>query len=107
MSNQLLLKLEEKINHALEIIEAQRMQLEEAEQINQLLQIENSELQKRQTQWEESLSALLKKLSQAEMPDIAKHSIHKDTAGYRTQQLSQTIVRSDDWNQEDLNEATA
>lgn len=113
MSNQLLLRLEEKINHALEIIEVQRMQLEEAEQINQRLQLENSDLQNRQIQWEESLSALLKKLSNAEMPNISNHSIYgtkKDAARHRSEQLSQTIVRSDDsdnWNQEDLNEAIA
>lgn len=67
MSDQLLIKLEEKINDALDVIEGLRLQLEEANESNQMLKSENAALQKRQNQWEQSLSSLLKKLSHAEL----------------------------------------
>ncbi len=73
MSNPLLEKLEEKINHALEIIELLRVQLEEAESDNHSLKTENTELRQRQKQWEQDLSALLNKLSDANLPHPNPH----------------------------------
>lgn len=103
MSNKLLQSLEEKINHALDIIETLRLQLEEAEQNNNSLKIENSELQNRQLQWEQSLSSLLKKLSSAELSDTTtntKRSEKRHLDG-KHQELSQTVISTEEWPEED------
>lgn len=85
MHNQLLFKLEEKVSHALEMIELLRIQLAEAEESNHVLKIKNDELQNRQIQWEQSLTNLLKKLSNAELP--LKHSRHFAKIGNPIQKL--------------------
>lgn len=83
MSNQLLQKLEDKVNHALEVIELLRMQVEELEAVNANLKTENADLKSRQLLWEQSLSALLRKLSHvdnraASMDQALSHSESED-----------------------------
>jgi cell division protein ZapB len=62
MSEQLLTQLEEKIDNAIENIELLRLQIEELEEKNTLLQNENTTLKNRQFQWEQGLTKLLHKL---------------------------------------------
>jgi FtsZ-binding cell division protein ZapB len=78
MSNQLLLKLEAKVNQALEVIEVLRIQLAEMEENNVVLKIENAEMQSRQLQWEQSLTALLQSLSNADLSKSNKGSSQSD-----------------------------
>lgn len=66
MSSQLFQKLEEKINQILEIVEMQRLQLDEALEENQSLISEISGLKVRQAQWEQCLSKLLYKIDAAD-----------------------------------------
>lgn len=72
MSDVLFEKLEDKIDQALETIELLRLQVEEYEEKNMALQSDNSALKSRQTQWENSLSTLLRKL---EASDITAGSL--------------------------------
>lgn len=67
MSNPIFQKLEEKIDLAMETIELLRLQLEEFDEKNQTLQAENTSLKTRQSQWENSLSSLLRKLEGADL----------------------------------------
>lgn len=62
MSSELLFKLEEKIDHAIENIELLRLQVEELEDRNQSLIDENAALKNKQTTWEQNLSLMLQKL---------------------------------------------
>jgi len=62
MSDHLLLKLENKIDDVIETLEILRLQMEDLEEKNSLLEKENSTLKKRQVHWEQSLNALLGKL---------------------------------------------
>ena len=59
MSNDLLKKLEEKINVAIETIELSRMEITE-------LKEQNDELESRYVDWEDRLSALIEKFEQLE-----------------------------------------
>ena len=59
MANDLLLKLEEKINEAIETIELSRMEVSD-------LKEQNEELENRYSDWETRLSALIEKFEQLE-----------------------------------------
>jgi len=67
MSNQLLQKLEEKIDSAIEVIELLHMQIEELQAVNKDLLAENAALKNRQSQWEQNLTSLLRKLEEADL----------------------------------------
>jgi FtsZ-binding cell division protein ZapB len=67
MSNSLLEKLEKQIENAVGLIELLRLQVEELEGKHQQLQHENSVLKKHQSEWEQSLSTLLRKLDSAHL----------------------------------------
>lgn len=62
MSSELLFKLEEKIDNAVETVELLRLQVEELEDRNQSLIDENAALKNKQTTWEQNLSLMLQKL---------------------------------------------
>lgn len=67
MSSELSLKLEDKINLAVELIKGLRLQLSEAKETNELLQKEIDSFKNHQRQWEKTLSELLRKLDSAEL----------------------------------------
>lgn len=86
MSSQLFQKLEEKVDQTLEIIELFRLQIEEYEDKlsrlmneNNILMNENAALKHRQAQWEQGLSSILHKLTDAhfntELPDTFQPAI--------------------------------
>lgn len=62
MSSHLLIKLEDKIDDLIETLEILRLQVEELEEKNAILEGENGALKNRQIHWEQSLAALLGKL---------------------------------------------
>ncbi len=66
MSSELLQKLEDKIDNALETIELLRLQNEELEDKYAKLLEENSSLQNKHTAWEQNLSNMLEKLDAIE-----------------------------------------
>lgn len=74
MSIQLLEKLEEKIDHAIEVIEFQRLQIEELEEKNTILQADNTALKGRQTHFEQGLGTLLRKLEGAHLNNTLSES---------------------------------
>ena len=63
MSNELLQKLERKIENAVESIELLKLQVEELEEQNTKLASENSSLKSKQAGWEKNLTYMLEKLS--------------------------------------------
>ena len=65
MSNDLLKKLEEKINEAIETIELSRMEVSD-------LKEQNEELENRYADWETRLSTLIEKFEQLEDGDHAE-----------------------------------
>lgn len=66
MSNELIQKLDEKIDAALETIEILRLQLEESENKNKILSTENETLKENKTTWENNINNLLNKLNRIE-----------------------------------------
>ncbi len=70
MSSQLLQQLEDKIDSAIEIIELLHIQIEELEEKNRALHADNAALKNRQTQWEQNLASLLRKLEGADLSPI-------------------------------------
>ena len=62
MPSELLQKLEEKIDNAVETIELQRLQIEELEDKQTKLQNENNALKNKHSSWEQNLSTMLEKL---------------------------------------------
>jgi len=67
MSSELFQTLEQKISKAIEVIELLHLQIEEYEEKIKGLLVENSVLKNRQLQWEQGLSALLRKLADANL----------------------------------------
>jgi cell division protein ZapB len=67
MSNQIFVELEAKIDQALETLELLRLQIEESEEKNQILQADNLALKNKQGQWEHSLTSLLRKLETSDL----------------------------------------
>ena len=63
MSNELLQKLEHKIENAVESIELLKLQLEELEEKNSSLANENLSLKNKQASWEKNLTSMLDKLN--------------------------------------------
>lgn len=61
MIGDLLMKLEQKVEHAIEVIELLRLQLEELEEENAALKVE-------QQKWRGDLVALIKKFDDIEVP---------------------------------------
>ncbi len=72
MEAELLSKLEEKIESAIETIELLRLQLEELENKRAFLINENQNLQKKQSVWEQNLAVMLEKLEHIENSDPIK-----------------------------------
>lgn len=70
MPNALFQTLEDKINQTLHLIETLRMQLKESQERNKTMENELTILRNRQTQWEHSLSKLLRKLDPKEGPSV-------------------------------------
>ena len=69
MSNELLQKLEHKIENAIESIELLKLQIEELEEKNSKLANENSSLKNKQATWEKNLNSMLDKLSNVSVLD--------------------------------------
>lgn len=66
MSSELLQKLEDKIDNAVETIELLRLQNEELEEKNSRLNNENTALKNKQAAWEQNLANMLEKLDAIE-----------------------------------------
>lgn len=62
MSQELLSKLESKVQHAVELIELLRLQIEELEE-------ENADLKAEQAEWREELAALLRRFDHVSVPE--------------------------------------
>ncbi len=62
MSHELLSKLESKVQHAVELIELLRLQIEELEE-------ENADLKAEQAEWREELAALLRRFDHVTAPE--------------------------------------
>lgn len=67
MSQSIFQKLEAKVDAALEAIELLRLQLEEQEEQNQTLMSDNAALKHKQSEWEQDLSSILRKLEGANL----------------------------------------
>jgi cell division protein ZapB len=71
MSVELLQRLEEKIDNAVETIELLRLQIEELEDKHAKLNNENSSLKNKHISWEQNLTVMLEKLDTVE-PESAE-----------------------------------
>lgn len=69
MSNELLQRLEDKIDNALETIELLRLQSEELEDKYSKILLENTALKNKQSAWEQNLTNMLEKLDAIEPKD--------------------------------------
>lgn len=67
MSESIFQQLEAKVDCALEAIELLRLEIEEQEDKNQVLQAENAALRQKQSEWEHHLGDLLRKLEGADL----------------------------------------
>lgn len=74
MSNEMLQKLEDKIDNALETIELLRLQNDELEDKYSKLLNENNALKNKQAAWEQNLTTMLEKLDAIE----PKAPVHKN-----------------------------
>ena len=63
MSNELLQKLERKIENAVETIELLKLKIDELEEKNSILTHENNNLKDKQISWEKNLNTMLDKLN--------------------------------------------
>ena len=90
MSDQhLFLKLEDKINQILELTALLRLQVEESEDKNAALQSDNVVLKQRQSQWEQSLTALLQRLEGA---DLSGGSLEHAREEYFEEELEDALA---------------
>jgi len=64
MTSDLLLQLEQKVAHAVEVIELLRLQIEELEEENIALKAEHEK-------WRNDLAALIKRFDQIDIPSVA------------------------------------
>lgn len=78
MSSELLQKLEDKIDNAIETIELLRLQTEELEDKHARLLSDNAALKNKQVAWEQNLSTMLEKLDAIE-PKESKPKQHNET----------------------------
>lgn len=74
MSSELLQKLEEKIDNAVETIELLRLQAEELEEKNSRLNNENTALKNKQAAWEQNLATMLEKLDAIEPKELGNNT---------------------------------
>lgn len=77
MSINLFQQLEDKISNTLSMLEHLKIQLEEAHEKNHALQNEITILKNRQTQWEQSLSHMLRKLDFVDSPKTEKEDFEE------------------------------
>ena len=66
MIGELLIKLEQKVEHAVEVIELLRLQLEELEE-------ENAALKAEQQKWRGDLVSMIKRFDEIEVPPPVQH----------------------------------
>jgi len=84
MSNELLQRLEDKIDNAIETIELLRLQTEELEDKNARLMQDYSSLKSKQAAWEQNLTNMLEKLDAIESKD------------YKAKQYSETTIEREE-----------
>ena len=89
MANDLLKKLEEKINEAIETIELSRMEVTD-------LKEQNEELENRYADWETRLSTLIEKFEQLEDSEDAEVEEEVNAAMQDTEQESEEEVEAAD-----------
>ena len=87
MANDLLKKLEEKINEAIETIELSRMEVTD-------LKEQNEELENRYADWETRLSTLIEKFEQLEDSEDAEVEEEVNTAMQNTEEESEEEVEA-------------
>jgi len=101
MANDLLKKLEEKINEAIETIEFSRMEVSD-------LKEQNEELENRYADWETRLSTLIEKFEQLEDSEDDEIVVEVDAATQETEEESEEEVEAaDELNSEDAEEIEA
>ena len=88
MANDLLKKLEEKINEAIETIELSRMEVTD-------LKEQNEELENRYADWETRLSTLIEKFEQLEDSEVAEVEEEVNAAMQDTEEESEEEVDVD------------
>ena len=89
MANNLLMKLEEKINEAIETIELSRMEVTD-------LKEQNEELENRYADWETRLSTLIEKFEQLEDSEVAEVEEEVNAAMQDTEEESEEEVYAAD-----------
>ena len=89
MANDLLKKLEEKINEAIETIELSRMEVTD-------LKEQNEELENRYADWETRLSTLIEKFEQLEDSEVAEVEEEVNAAMQDTEEGSEEEVDAAD-----------
>ena len=89
MANDLLKKLEEKINEAIETIELSRMEVTD-------LKEQNEELENRYADWETRLSTLIEKFEQLEDSEDAEVEEEVNAAMQDTEEESGEVVEASD-----------
>ena len=89
MANDLLKKLEDKINEAIETIELSRMEVSD-------LKEQNEELVKRYADWETRLSNLIEKFEQLEDSEDSELEEEENTAMQDTEEESEEEVEAED-----------
>ena len=87
MANDLLKKLEEKINEAIETIELSRMEVTD-------LKEQNEELENRYADWETRLSTLIEKFEQLEDSEVAEVEEEVNAAMQDTEEESEKEVET-------------
>ena len=87
MANDLLKKLEEKINEAIETIELSRMEVTD-------LKEQNVELENRYADWETRLSTLIEKFEQLEDSEVAEVEEEVNAAMQDTEEESEKDVEA-------------
>ena len=101
MANDLLKKLEEKINEAIETIELSRMEVSD-------LKEQNEELENRYSDWETRLSTLIEKFEQLEDVEDTKFEEEVNSDGEPSlQDVEEEIKDADTINIEDAEESEA
>ena len=101
MANDLLKKLEEKINEAIETIELSRMEVTD-------LKEQNEELENRYADWETRLSTLIEKFEQLEDSEDSELEEEENTAMQDTEEESeQEVEAADALDSEDAEEVEA
>ena len=101
MANDLLKKLEEKINEAIETIELSRMEVTD-------LKEQNEELENRYADWETRLSTLIEKFEQLEDSEDAEVEEEVNAAVHDTEEESEEEVEAvDALDSEDVDEVEA